>query len=768
MSELKTNSNNSIIAQNVSTTYINDDERQENPKLTLKYTCNNQRELIDSHGNSFPVASNEEITSKLDIKNETKDINEQFNSTFTLKEVAELLEVNYEKLPLSGKNSGKKKSNANYDLDEKQESAYRKERAIEIATNGLDEPPLDPERLDNELLLLKSRHNTPRLGEVPIGYCPVTQHRFFAPEEDTVTALVGGKTVHYRKDDVYITKDDQGGDVVNDKFYSCSFNYVEDLVEHFLKLQLNGEFEDGGVEYSRWCLHKNFLPWRLKRRPVTPEQLEKLKECYTIDRNKYSCSATRQQKYLNPDPKPFDEETWRELGCGDKNKLTLVFLKGGTGLKDENSLELVKPIKQNVFTGNIEFYGEPMEVSIAEIEHFQNKFNVKNREFKAVVTNEALKNRYNPAQEFFTYLYLGFLGESGLNYIKDSTKDTSTLMKIYDSAIAAYQHSSKKVSNIKYHEIFPEVSRSVISLEEYISKGFHLTDKWYIDAIKKSMISAVARTFEPGCKVDETLILKGEQGVRKSTATEVVGFRELGFQTKKMDNEVKGKEAVMNFQGGFIHEIDEIDRITCTRLASETKSFFTSSIDSYVPKYANNSINVPRHWIVIGTTNEQDLFLDHENRRYNVVEINQEINIDYLREHREIAWALAIDAYFKGEKWWYDSDEEGSKVRRERNRDYMFSDSRTSDVLEKLTQHELVDANMVARVLEGLDPISIPIPSKKSIYEARDILKKSGWLKASGKKTMPYGSRSKAAYINPDFKTPEQRTQERLDSYNLE
>lgn len=783
MSELKNNSNNSIVTQdnNVVNLAVDSGERishyttdgvddswegqsvdnldptQVKPtgaeiikKLGLKKKSRTTKAgtkefyIVDSQGNECLVNDSRKITSLEDFRTEVQEINEHYDIELSEADVAKLINKDITKLSNKPPKKSRKRSSRREQRAERFKA--RAEEASELKWN-----------IKHEIASLKCNPTTPKEGEVHVGTCHTTGLRIYAPIEETISSTgIDGEIEYSLKDDVVI-ETVMGDKIAKDKPYYCSFKYSEDLVLHFIEQQKEGKLE--GVEYGRWCYENNLRPWRLDPKPRPIEEIER---SYKTDRFKYSDNGTRHYQFLNPEPNPFDKQDWDDRGCGDKNRLTLILMKGGFSLKNEEALTHIKPIKQNIFTGNIEFYGEPMEVSIAEVEHFQNKFNVKNREFKAVVTNEALKNKYNPVEEFFTNLYLGYLGEESFLSLGEAERDTSKLLKIHDSVVATYQHSTKKISGIHFEDIFPEVPKTISSLEEYIATGFHLTDKWYIDAVRKSMISAVARTFDPGCKVDETLILKGEQGVRKSTATEVIGFRDLGFQTKKMDNEVKGKEAVMSFQGGFIHEIDEIDRITCTRLASETKSFFTSSVDTFVPKYANNSINVPRHWIVIGTTNEQDLFLDHENRRYNVVEITKEVDIDYLREHREMAWALAIDAYFKGENWWYELDSEGAMVRRERNRNYMFSDSRTSEVLPQLEKFELVDANIVARVLEGFDPTNFQIPNKKSINEARDILKKSGWLKASGKRKLADGRRTTAAYINPDYKSPKQRQEEKL------
>src|SRR5699024_5673492 len=77
----------------------------------------------------------------------------------------------------------------------------------------------------------------------------------------------------------------------------------------------------------------------------------------------------------------------------------------------------------------------------------------------------------------------------------------------------------------------------------------------YLDAIgPRILIGAVARAYEPGCKVDVVPVLEGPQGIGKSTAVQVLGdpWNADGVP------DLSTKDAAIQIQGVWLVELEEL------------------------------------------------------------------------------------------------------------------------------------------------------------------------------------------------------------------
>jgi predicted P-loop ATPase len=84
-------------------------------------------------------------------------------------------------------------------------------------------------------------------------------------------------------------------------------------------------------------------------------------------------------------------------------------------------------------------------------------------------------------------------------------------------------------------------------------------DSEYVRAIsRKFLISAIARIYSPGCKVDTVLILEGEQGEQKSAFLKVLFGKD--FFTDSLEN-IGSKDSVLQIQGSWCVEIAELSEL---------------------------------------------------------------------------------------------------------------------------------------------------------------------------------------------------------------
>lgn len=179
----------------------------------------------------------------------------------------------------------------------------------------------------------------------------------------------------------------------------------------------------------------------------------------------------------------------------------------------------------------------------------------------------------------------------------------------------------------------------------------------YVESVgSRFLISAVARAFKPGSKVDTMLVLEGRQGARKSSAvrllTETVGadyFRE-GFHLGG------GKDDLIALRGRLVVEWGELSGMG-KRDRNELKTFLSQQTDSYRQPYGGLEKDWPRTAVFVGTTNDDGYLADPTGgRRFWPVTVGR-AELDRLRRDAPMLWAEAVHRYKAGEKWWFDDDD---------------------------------------------------------------------------------------------------------------
>ena len=119
------------------------------------------------------------------------------------------------------------------------------------------------------------------------------------------------------------------------------------------------------------------------------------------------------------------------------------------------------------------------------------------------------------------------------------------------------------------------------------------------------LLAAVARIFNPGCKWDYALIIKGDQGIGKSTA-----FAKLGGKwfNDSIDS-INGKDAIEQLLGSWIVELGEM-QATKKSTNEAIKSFLSRRVDKIRLPYLQRSEEYPRQAVFAGTTNNEEFLKD--------------------------------------------------------------------------------------------------------------------------------------------------------------
>lgn len=204
------------------------------------------------------------------------------------------------------------------------------------------------------------------------------------------------------------------------------------------------------------------------------------------------------------------------------------------------------------------------------------------------------------------------------------------------------------------------------------------------EAIRKTLVGAVARIFHPGVKFDTMLILAGRQGIGKSTF-----FRYLGrdWYSDSLCT-FEGKDAAELLQGYWIIEAGELTGMTKSEM-NTVKQFLSKCDDVYRAAYGRRTEKHLRQCIIVGTTNEAEFLKDYTgNRRFWPVDLagerhRKDVWRDLPLEVPQI-WAEAVALYRLGEPLTLSREAEGmAEHAQEAHREVSYSEGAIAEFLEQ-------------------------------------------------------------------------------------
>lgn len=171
---------------------------------------------------------------------------------------------------------------------------------------------------------------------------------------------------------------------------------------------------------------------------------------------------------------------------------------------------------------------------------------------------------------------------------------------------------------------------------------------------RKWIISLAARALRPGCKSDCVLVLEGDQGYRKSSLFEALAGGPEFFTDSSVQLD---KDGLMVMSGHWIVEAAEL--ASFKKAETETiKAFLSRKVDTFRPPYGRTTLSKPRHFVIVGSTNDDEYLTDTTgNRRYWPVSVPKGVmlDVDLVRTERDQLLAEAVAALEAGEPWWFET-----------------------------------------------------------------------------------------------------------------
>lgn len=162
---------------------------------------------------------------------------------------------------------------------------------------------------------------------------------------------------------------------------------------------------------------------------------------------------------------------------------------------------------------------------------------------------------------------------------------------------------------------------------------------------RKSLVAAVARAFEPGCKWDHTLVLFGSEGLGKSWWIDKMS---RGWSASL--GRIGDKDTLLTMQRSWIITSDEGHSLKKADHDAQ-KEFLTRTHDVFRMPYEKETQAHPRHCVIWSTTNDE-IFLRRQegNRRFLIVHCEDKVDFDALTdEYIDQVWAEAVHLYRAGE-----------------------------------------------------------------------------------------------------------------------
>lgn len=330
-------------------------------------------------------------------------------------------------------------------------------------------------------------------------------------------------------------------------------------------------------------------------------------------------------------------------------------------------------------------------------------------------------------------------------------------LKHFDVPINVIHEAALVLAKMKPHH---PVKKYLRSLEW---DGIDRLDRWLIDYAgvkenpytltigRKTLVAAVSRIFNPGCKFDYMLVFEGMQGIFKSTLCSILGKSWYGDIILNTHD----KDTIDALRGKWIIEVSEME---CAKRSDTQalKAFISRQCDRVRLAYARQTEDYPRQCIFIGTINPEAIgYLQDTtgNRRFWPVKCVGRIKIAKLKADMDQLWAEAVCCYSLGESL-YISDRDVVKQAAQEVDERKEEDPWTDQIQEWL---DTPDADGFTRKVVTLREvyseclgISAGQYSRKSQARLLNILRfELGWIK--GVHYDPERRKSVNGFMRPNF-----------------
>jgi len=177
-------------------------------------------------------------------------------------------------------------------------------------------------------------------------------------------------------------------------------------------------------------------------------------------------------------------------------------------------------------------------------------------------------------------------------------------------------------------------------IDKWLTTYMGAADTPYTNAVGAiTLVAAVRRVRQPGCKFDEMLILESPQGEMKSSTIQALAVRDDWF-SDDLPLGAKTQVVIEQTQGRWLVEAAELSGMKKAEV-EKLKAHLSRRIDRARMAFGRLGTEAPRQHVIIGTTNSNKYLLDTTgNRRYWPVRTGK-VEFEKLIKDRDQLWAEA-------------------------------------------------------------------------------------------------------------------------------
>jgi len=252
----------------------------------------------------------------------------------------------------------------------------------------------------------------------------------------------------------------------------------------------------------------------------------------------------------------------------------------------------------------------------------------------------------------------------------------------------------------------------------------------YTEAVGRAFfVAAVARVYQPGCKVDHMLVLEGKQGGGKSRLILALFSPRWHIEVSYAPGTLDFFQSLRDCWCAEFGELAAFDKADMTRI----KQVLTQVQDTYRASYGHHSGTYPRQTVFVGSTNKREWGFDETGMRRFLPVLCRDIKVDEVAAIRDQLWAEARHRYKTGETWWHIPEAEREQ---EARFDYDAWEEKVAAWIERRSLPNLALSFSVNDVYEGAihgdTARNIPPITRADQVRLGRVLTRLGWQRVRG------------------------------------